>query len=497
MTTTTMPDPFVSATARLLRAAPLVTCPPTTATTLTPSPVHLTIGARLIVGAGAPPALMRALRAAFTVRNPLYEEAERHNRSTADLREWLIYYDTLPDGSLALPRGATHRVYTMCEAHGARVVWEDHTRLAPVASFTERVTLSEAQERAVQAALGRRYGVIEAPPGAGKTVMGLSMGARRGQRTLWLTHTKELAYQLIDRAGMVLGLTPDEVGVVGDGQCRIGDRLTVALVQSLAQHIPSALLDSGMVVVDEAHHVAAESMAAVVRQFPARFLLGLTATPTRRDGLDEVIFWHLGPITARIDKADLADRLIAPRVIKRPTGIQPRGDSVAAIVSALVRDARRNALIVEDTAQAVRAGRRCLLLTERVPHATMLTRLLTERGVAAAALHGALGKTERARVVAALATGAVSVVVATTSLIAEGFDQPTLDYLALTTPISYAGRVTQAIGRIARAAPGKRDAVVLDYCDDCALTWSSWAKRAAVYRAEGLRIATWAQERVA
>ena len=278
MTTTTAPDPFVTEAARVLRAAPGATWPATAATATTPT-VRLTVGTRLIVPADAPPALMRALRDKFTLRNPAYEEAERYDRSTADLDEWLIYYETLRDGSLALPRGATQLVYGMCEAHGVRVVWDDRTRLAPVATpFSERVTLSAAQTRAVDTALGRRYGVIEAPPGAGKTIMGLTVVARRGQRTLWLTHTKELAYQLIDRAGMVLGLTSDEVGLVGDGACRIGDRLTVALVQSLARGIPSALLDVGHVVVDECHHAPAEQMAAVMSQFPARFLTGLTAT---------------------------------------------------------------------------------------------------------------------------------------------------------------------------------------------------------------------------
>jgi len=493
MTTTTTTDAFFRDAARLFQSAPGASAH-ALSTAKTPATVRLTVGCRLIVPADAPPTLNHALRQHFTMRNPLYEEAEKYDRSTVDLNEWLMYYETLPDGSLALPRGATELVYRLCEARGFRIAWDDCTRVAPPLAFDVRVTLSDAQERAVQTALERRYGVIVAPPGAGKTCMGLVSIARRGQRALWLTHTKELAYQLIDRAGMVLGLSPDEIGFIGDGQCRVGDKLTVGLMQSLARHIPPALLDVGTVVVDEAHHTPCDLMAGVVRQFPARFLLGLTATPIRRDGLDDVIFWHLGPITARIDKADLANRLIAPRVLKRPTGVRPQGESFAGLVTALVRDADRNALIVRDTAHAVRAGRRCLVLTDRVPHTATLTRLLTEQGVAAAALHGSLGTTERARVVAALDTGEVSVVVATSSLIAEGFDQPRLDYLALTTPMSYAGRVQQAIGRISRAAPGKRDAVVVDYADDCALCWSSWGKRAAVYRAEGLTITTWAGE---
>lgn len=494
--TTITPDTFVDNAARILGAAPRSTLCPVSPATTRPT-VRLTVDARLIVGPDMPPALRHALRRRFTLPNLAYEEAERHGRSTADLLESLLYYDSLPDGSFAVPRGATQTVFGLCEQHGLRVVWDDRTHVAPVVPFVEQVTLSHAQSQAVQTALGRRYGVISSPPGSGKTIMGLAAVARRGQRTLWLTHTKELAYQLIDRASMALGLTRDEIGFIGDGVCGIGDRLTVALMQSLHRYTPPALLDVGMVVVDEAHHVPADTMAGVVSQFNARYLLGLTATPTRRDGLDDAIFWHLGPITARIDKSDLKDRLIAPHVIKRATGVRPRGDSFAAIVSALVSDERRNRLIVEDTIRAVQRGRRCLVLTERVAHTALLTSLLQERGMAVATLRGGLGKTERAWVVAALDTGEVSVVVATTSLIAEGFDQPKLDYLALTTPMSYGGRVKQAIGRIARTAPHKADAVVVDYCDDCALCWSSWGKRGAVYRAEGLRIVTASEERAA
>jgi len=297
---------------------------------------------------------------------------------------------------------------------------------------------------------------------------------------------KELAHQATERAGMVLGLTPAEIGFVGDGQCRIGDRLTIALAQTLARGVPPALLDVGMVVLDEGHHCPAETIATVVRQFPARYLTGLTATPTRRDGLDDVIFWHLGPIVARIDKADLADRLIAPRVVKRPTGIAPWGNTFTALVTALVQSKARNALIVEDTVQAVRAGRRCLLLSDRAEHVDELTALLKQEAVAAVALHGRLGKRERARVVAALNAGEVSVLVATTALIAEGFDSPRLDYLALVTPMAYSGRVRQAIGRVSRTAFGKTGATVVDYCDDHALCWSTWKKRATTYREDGL-----------
>jgi len=332
--------------------------------------------------------------------------------------------------------------------------------------------------------------VLEAPAGSGKTVMGLVAIARRGQPALWLTHTKELARQAVQRACVVLGLEPSKIGFIGDGECRIGERLTVALVQTLARGVPPALLQVGHVVVDECHHVVAVQMAVVVSQIPAKYVAGLSATVYRRDRLDAVIHFYLGPVVARIDAADLADRLIQPKIVKRDTHLRPVGDSFTEIVTDLVAMPERNALIVADVAEAVACGRRCLVLSERVGHVQELTRLLQERGIAAAALYGTLGKRKRSGVVEDLGTGKLDVAVATVSLISEGFDCPHLDALFLCTPMSYGGRVIQAIGRVSRTAPGKDSAIVTDYCDDNRMLWSTWRNRRLVYEAQGCAIVT-------
>jgi len=303
-----------------------------------------------------------------------------------------------------------------------------------------------------------------------------------------VTHTKELARQAVERASLVLGLTPDEVGFIGDGECRVGARLTVALVQSLARYIPPSLLEVGHLIVDEAHHTPAEQLAAVVAQIPARYVLGLTATPYRRDKLDAVIGWYLGPTVARIDKADLQDRLITPRVVKRDTGLRLFGDTFTGLVSDLADDQDRNRLIVADVAAAVAAGRRCLVLSDRVGHVEVLAEMLMAVGVAAAALHGQLGKRKRSEVVEGLAAGTLQAVVATGSLVGEGFDAPGLDTLFLATPVSYGGRVVQYLGRVSRTAPGKTDAIVTDYTDDHPMLWSSYRNRKAVYVAQGCAI---------
>jgi len=315
--------------------------------------------------------------------------------------------------------------------------------------------------------------------------------ARRAQPALFLVHTSELAQQALRAAERVLGLDPGEVGMIGGGKWSIGERLTIALVQSLQGEIPAELAGHvGNVVVDEAHHCPADTFSGVVGQLPARYLLGLSATPYRRDGLDAVISYFLGPVVAAMDERALADRLVKPHIIKRETGISVHGGGFTELVSRLTTDSDRNGLIIGDVAQAVAEGRRCLALSDRVEHVELLAALLQAEGLTAAALHGQQGKRERTWVVTAAGAGDLDVVVATCSLVGEGFDCPSLSALFLATPVSYAGRIVQYIGRVSRTAPGKSDAVVYDYCDNHRMLWASWRKRAQVYGAQRLSRST-------
>ena len=227
-------------------------------------PVEITLGAAATIGANAPAVLRQAIREALTLPNPLYRDAEANGRSTRDLEPYLRYYHPQTDRTIAVPRGAARLMRDLCRTHEIPYRLVDATHLAAPVAFDERVTLSAAQERAVGEVMARRMGVLEAPAGSGKTIMGMAVIARRQQPALWIVHTKELAHQAVARAVAVLGLDEAEIGFVGDGQSTVGERFTVALVQSLARYIPPALLGVGHVIVDECHHAPAEQVAAVI-----------------------------------------------------------------------------------------------------------------------------------------------------------------------------------------------------------------------------------------
>jgi hypothetical protein len=180
--------------------------------------VTITVEEALRIAPPIPSALQQVLLTDYRLRNPKFDEAEQHGRSTRDLDEYLYCRRLAADGTLVMPRGATAAVYRCCQTHGVQVQWEDRTHTAATVEFGEHITLSPAQEQAVQHVLQRRMGVLEAPAGSGKTVMAMSLIARRRQPALIIVHTKELADQAIARAGMVLGLGAAEIGFVGDGK---------------------------------------------------------------------------------------------------------------------------------------------------------------------------------------------------------------------------------------------------------------------------------------
>jgi len=449
-----------------------------------PSAVVLT-ESNLLQVSGLPLRLAETVRRYLTVANPVYRDAKQFGRSTRTLSPTIEYFEEV-DGALVVPRGVASFVQELCQRHDIPVQVVDRTYRGHQVDMNLQITLSPAQCAAVAAVRCHPKGQLVAPAGSGKTVMGLAIVASRRQPTLWVTHTAELAQQSRDRACEVLGLCVADIGMFGGGKKSIGEVLTIGMVQTLARDIPRALLQHvGHVVVDECHHTPARQMSAVVVAFPARYLLGLSATPYRRDGLGNVIGYYLGPPTGTMRAQDLADRLVRPCIQRRNTDITVYADSFTALVTKLVNHQGRNQRIVRDVAEAAQRGRKILILTDRVEHAEELTRQLQRAAVAVDILHGQRTVNERATVRAAMIDGRLAVVVATTQLVGEGWDCPVLDTLFLVTPLSYHGRLTQYVGRIARTADGKRGAQVIDYADDHPMLWASWAKRRDAYDAAG------------
>jgi superfamily II DNA or RNA helicase len=435
------------------------------------SPLILTITHNLRLQ-GVPPQLRQALVEKLEFPNPKWLENERMGRWNRGTPRVLKFYAKAGADGLWIPRGYLRQLVLMCRRMGIEHRIDDRRRSLPPVDFTFQGELRPFQKTAVGQMLARDFGTLSSPTGSGKTVMALSMVARRRQPALIIVHTQDLAAQWIERIGTYLGIASAECGLIAGGRMRIGPKMTVALVQSLYKCAEEVSEHIGFVVADECHRCPSRTFTEAVASFDAKFMLGLSATPWRRDNLSRLIFWHLGDVHHEVDKADLvaAGEVLPAEVIVRETRFKPFHDPVSEyskMLSELTTDTERNLLIAQDVAREVRENRGIsLVLSDRRVHCENLQALLRYRfKIDAELMIGDMPIHERQAVVERLNAGTARVVIATGQLIGEGFDCRNLTTLFLATPIRFSGRVLQYLGRVLRPAPAKQKARVFDYVD--------------------------------
>jgi superfamily II DNA or RNA helicase len=407
--------------------------------------------------------------------NPKYIENQRMGRWNRGVPKILRFYRRTGNNGLYIPRGFMRQLMLICRRQGEPVEIEDRRRRLPEASMNFNGQLKPFQKQAVDKMLSRDFGTLSAPTGSGKTVMALYTIAARRQPALVIVHTKDLALQWIERAHAFLDLPKDKIGMIGNGKKNIGRQVTVALVQSLYKCVQQVAPQIGQLVVDECHRAPSRTFTEAVKAFDCQFMLGLSATPWRRDRLSQLIFWHLGDVHHEISKSGLiADgHILDVEIVMRETSFRPYYDPVneySKMLSELTCDDNRNRLIASDVAQEV--GRQkenagiCLLLSDRKKHCETLQAILRHKHhIEAHIITGDLNTAQRQEVLQKLHQGEVRVLIATGQLIGEGFDHAGLSTLFLATPVRFSGRVLQYLGRVLRPAEGIERARVFDYVD--------------------------------
>ncbi len=419
-----------------------------------------------------PPDLLAILTEKLEILNPKWLENERMRRWNRDTPQVLRFYDKVGSSGLWIPRGFMRQLILLCRKHDIQYQIDDRRRNLTPANFDFNGKLRPFQQVAVDRMLTKDFGTLSSATGSGKTIMALYMIAKRQQPTLIIVHTKDLAAQWTLRIESFLGIGAAKVGLIGGGKKVPGKKITIALVQSLYKCVEEVAGQIGFLVVDECHRCPSRTFTEAVTGFDSKYMLGLSATPWRRDKLSKLIFWHLGDVHHEVDKKHLirTGDVLPAEVIVRETSFKPYYDPIneySKMLSELTADTDRNVLIAGDVARetATSAGI-CLVLSDRKAHCENLRALLKFRfKVESDLLTGDLTMEERQQVVERLNQERVKVVVATGQLIGEGFDCRNLSTLFLATPIRFSGRVLQYLGRVLRPAPGKKTARVFDYVD--------------------------------
>lgn len=268
-----------------------------------------------------PSDLTRELKSRLSFPNPKFLENDRLGYSNWNVPRILKYYAELDNGDITAPRGYMRQLIGLCRREDVLFHIEDNRRTLDSVNLAFNGTLRPFQEIACKDILFYDFGVLPAPTGSGKTIMCLYCIAERKQPALIVVHTKELLNQWIDRIERFLGIPANEVGIIGNGKKQIGEKITVALVQSLYKYAEEVSKSIGFLICDEAHRCPSRMFTQAVSSFDARFMLGLSATMFRRDQLTRLIFWYLGDQVHEIKAEDLVEKghILKAEVISRET----------------------------------------------------------------------------------------------------------------------------------------------------------------------------------
>lgn len=460
-----------------------------------PTEVRAVLAQRVYVEKeGLPSALLNQIKRLAAFQNPEFYKKQKMRLSTAMTPRVIACAEEF-EQHVALPRGCLRDLEELLAAHAAQLCVEDRRQDGEECDFVFRGELTPLQKKAVRAMLAHEMGVLVAPPGAGKTVLGTYLVAQRRRSTLVLVHRRPLLDQWVAQLAMFLGIEEKEIGQVGGGRKKPNGRLDVAMVQSLLHEggVADLVASYGQVIVDECHHVPAVSVERVLSEVKARYVVGLTATPQRRDGHQPILEMQLGPVRFSIDeRTHGARRPFEHRLVIRETPFVLPGDhgdvGIQEVYRAISRDAARNELIIGDVLQALAEGRVPLLLTERRDHLDFLAERLRGSVSHLLVLRGGMGNNERRATGDRLASMSYEnrLVLATGRYIGEGFDDARLDTLFLAMPVSWKGTLVQYTGRLHRLYASKSEVRIFDYVDSRVPVLSRmFERRMRTYRAIG------------
>lgn len=441
-----------------------------------------------------PQALANRLIRLAAVQNPEFYKAQAMRMSVWDKPRVIGCAENYPK-HIALPRGCLDAAQELLRDNGIRCDLHDERYEGESIKVAFVGTLRIDQEAAVAAMLHHDTGVLCAPTAFGKTVTAAALIAERGINTLVLVHRTELLKQWQERLQSFLGVDKGMVGTIGGGKAKPSGKIDIAVMQSVSRQgeINPLVENYGHVIIDECHHVGAVSFDAILKRVKAKYVLGLTATPIRRDGQQPIIFMQCGPIRHKAAKPASAPHdleVITQMLLKRID--LPQEVGIQDIFRHIAIDIDRTAAIAAQIENSFSQGRKVLVLTERTEHLDAIKAALIEKIPSLFVLHGRMTKKLRTTLITelnALPPDKPRVLLATGKLVGEGFDHPPLDTLVLAMPISWAGTLQQYAGRLHREHATKTDVRVIDFVDTGhPALLRMWEKRQRGYRAMGYKI---------
>ena len=424
-------------------------------------PLQLTLRNHVIIPKGnLPKKLTDFLREELNFVNSKYIINQRLGKSNYKTERYFKAI-TNDDHSIMVPRGFLNRLTRFLDENEIGFHICDERQKLDSIDLAPTYKLFPHQAKALQYFEDKEDGILVAPPGSGKTIMGLELIARKKQPALIIVHRKQIFQQWIERIEDFLNIPKKLIGQFAGSKKKIQTPITVSMVQSLSRckELNEISQNFGTVLVDECHHIPAKMFRNVITQLNPHYLFGLTATPKRKHNDEKLIFIYLGDIVYEVPKDynhELFSMKHALMIHIRNTDFsipfQVKTDHYHLLSRTLILDRMRNELIVKDVSEYARLGYKCLVLTERKEHVEMLD-LYLKRDFEVITFTGALSARKRKEVEKQIHSGHFQILIATGQLIGEGTDFPNLDCLFLVYPFSFEGKLIQYIGRIEHGEP--------------------------------------------
>ena len=418
--------------------------------------------------AGLTPDLITYLKEELNFANSDYFVKKNTGRNTWGTERYFKFIDETED-EIIVPRGFAGKLFRFCRQQKIDFEFHDQRRLQHPVKYETVLNLRAYQRPALEAASHKDFGIITAPPGAGKTVIGLKIIAEKQQPALIIVHRKHLLDQWVERIQAFLGIPGKEIGKVNQGKVKQGNQVTVAMIQSLGKYLDQEdtkdfAQSFGTIIIDECHHIPARTYWGTISKLKPYYQYGLTATPFRKGSDGKLIFIHLGEIISHIKPQDKA-AFERPRVIIKETALDfpfnPKTDELEILSKILVHDTARNKMICSDISAELNNGKKVVVITERKEHINILYQFL-KKSYEVIKLSGDDSIEKRAKKWELLQGGEYQALITTGQYFGEGTDLQNASCLFLVYPFSFKGKLIQYIGRVQRS---ERTPVIYDYRD--------------------------------
>lgn len=435
----------------------------------------------------------------LTYPNPLFINAIKYSKGKVGRIPRTVKSYNYKDNQIWLPRGYYLEFLTKIVAtSGFPYQIIDKRVKTEIAVPNSTIKLRSYQEKMVHESAiypGPAF-IMQAPPGTGKTITGLELARRLKRKTLWITHTKELANQTREAAANLYNISKKEIGMIGQGKFDIGEFLTIGMIQTLyrkREQLAKLQYEFGVVIVDEVHHAPASSWQSATHSLSPEFTFGLTATSYRNDGLTSMMFDCMGPVVTVADKNLLAKEnvLIVPSVYMLNTGVTIPGHDYSSVLSDLTKSEYRNNLLIDVIKDIMNNEKNVLIaLSARRKHVETLVELCQTENLFPLKMLGDMSKLNRTLAAEQIKERSAKLIIATYKLLSEGFDYPPINFVLFATPFKDSVLLEQCIGRAQRISEGKSNAIIIDPVDNNVILMKQAGLRRLIYQGLGINVST-------